>query len=64
MLVDHSKLEAWALCWPGDPVPLLFTTERVAEENRVWFSKNYKTDRDGNPRGEPFLLVLSVKRTF
>ncbi len=64
MPIDHSKLEARGLYWPADPHPLLFTTKEAAKENRAWFSKNFKTDRDGNPRGEPFLLVLSVKRTF
>ena len=61
MPIDHSKLEAWALCWPADPHPLLFTTKEAAEENRAWFSKNFKTDRHGNLRGEPFVLLLSVK---
>ncbi len=51
-------LEAWALCWPADPVPLLFTRCELAEENRVWFTKNYKTDSQGKPRGEPFIVRL------
>lgn len=61
--IDHSKLEAWALCWPNEPTVLLYTTERVAEQDRKWFATNYKKDRDGYPRGEPFVLVLEVKRS-
>jgi len=60
MAVDHSKLKAWALCWPEDPRALLFDSEKLAEENRVWFSKNYKTTPQGAARGEPFILRLSV----
>lgn len=59
-MIDHSKLKAWALCWPGDPRFLLFDDGRLAEENRQWFSKNYKTTPQGTPRGEPFVLNLSV----
>lgn len=61
MLIDHSKLKAWALCWPADPVPILFLTEESAEENRKWFASNYKKDRNGNDRGEPFILEMCVK---
>lgn len=60
MAIDHSKLKAWALCWPEDPRVLLFDSERLAEENRAWFSKNYKTTPQGTQRGDPFVLNLSV----
>jgi hypothetical protein len=56
---DSGTIRAWALCWPNDRFPLLFLTEEAAEENRVWFSKNYKTNRDGLPRGEPFIVELA-----
>lgn len=59
-MIDHSKLKAWALCWPADPKPLLYATEQAAEEARAWFSKNDKTTPPGTQRGEPFVLQLSV----
>lgn len=62
MLIDHSKLLAYALCWPGDPRPLLYETAALAEENRKWFASNYKNDRNGKPRGEPFVLTLCVRK--
>lgn len=58
--IDHSKMSAWALCWPADPRPLLYRSEERAEEDRRWFSKNFTHDNDGNPRGEPFVLRLEV----
>lgn len=60
MTIDHSKLRAWALCWPADPRPLLYETAERAEADRQWFSKNFKTTPQGTPRGEPFVLELSV----
>ena len=60
MTIDHSKLKAWALCWPADPKPLLYDSPEKAEQDRKWFSQNYKTDGQGNHRGEPFVLELSV----
>lgn len=60
MVIDHSKLKAWALCWPEDPAPLLYETAERAEEDRKWFTKNYTTTPQGAPRGEPFVLELSV----
>jgi hypothetical protein len=59
---DHSKLEAWALCWPGVQNHLLYMTKELAEQDRAWFSKNFKTNRDGIQRGEPFILKLAVKQ--
>lgn len=56
--MDVSNLKAWALCWPNDPVPLLFSTKEAAEDNKAWFTKNFKTNRDGNSRGEPFIVEL------
>lgn len=49
---------AYALCWPNDPRPLLFVTREEAEENRKWFSSKYKKDKNGQPRGEPFIVEL------
>lgn len=57
-MLDHSELKAWALVWPSDPHVLLYKSADRAEEDRVWFSKNFKTDRDGNMRGEPFVIEL------
>lgn len=58
MTVDHNQTQAWALCWPDNPLPLLYTSAEKAEANRKWFSKNWKTDQSGNKRGEPFVIVL------
>lgn len=58
-MADLKALEAFALCWPNDARPLLFLTREQAEENRKWFTKNYKLDRNGHPRGEPFIVKLS-----
>jgi hypothetical protein len=52
-------LEAFALCWPNDPNYLLFVRQESAEENRKWFKANYKHDRNGNPRGDPFIVRLT-----
>lgn len=54
-------ITAYALAWPNGDV-LVFRTHDVAEENRKWFAKQAdKTDRDGNPRGEPRLVELIEK---
>lgn len=52
-------MKAYALCWPNDTVPLLYLTRERAEEDRQYFSKHYKTNRQGEPRGEPFIVELS-----
>ncbi len=50
--------EAFALRWPNSDTFLLYQTETQAEEDRKWFSKNYRTDSDGLPRGEPYVVRL------
>lgn len=60
MAIDHSKLKAWALCWPADQKPLLYSSAEEAERDRQWFSKNFKMTPQGTPRGEPFVLELRV----
>lgn len=57
--MSSQTIEAFALCWPADPNHLLFKTAASAEENRKWFKSNYKIDRNGNPRGEPFIVKLT-----
>lgn len=52
-------MKAYALCWPNDPVPLLYLSQGRSEEDRVYFTKNYKKDRHGNLRGDPFVVELS-----
>jgi hypothetical protein len=52
-------MKAYALCWPNDPRPLLYWNKETAEQERQWFMKNYKTDRNGNPRGEPVIVELT-----
>lgn len=49
---------AFALCWPNDDRPLLFLSAELAEENRRWFTQNYKIDRNGRPRGAPYVVKL------
>lgn len=61
-MTDHHTMKAWALCWPNDPDPLLYTTWEKAEENRKWFASNFKSTRDGKPRGEPFLVELTATK--
>ena len=63
MAIDHSKLKAWALCWPEDPRHLLYETEQAAEDARKWFVKNYKATPQGTQRGEPFVLQLCVNNS-
>lgn len=53
------KITAFALVWPNDDRPLLFLTKELAEENRRWFTKNYKLNAQGQPRGEPEVIELS-----
>lgn len=60
MAFDCGKIKAWALCWPEDENYLLYKSFDLAEKDRAWFSKNYKTNSDGLPRGEPFILNLAV----
>ena len=55
----HNSFRAFALCWPNDDRPLLFLSREVAEENKRWFSANYKRNRDGQLRGEPFIAELA-----
>lgn len=49
---------AYALVWPHDNRPLFFHTLALAEENRQWFTKNYKRNSKGELRGEPFVVKL------
>lgn len=58
MPVDHHRMTAYALCWPNDPIPLLYKSREVAEQDRKWFLSNYKLNREGQPRGEPFIVGL------
>lgn len=60
-MIEHTAMRAWALCWPNDPHPLLYEKFEAAEQDRIWFTKNYKTTPQGAPRGEPYLLELIVK---
>ncbi len=51
-------MNVFALCWPNDPRPLLYLDEAQAWEDLKWFRANYKLNRDGQPRGEPFIVRL------
>lgn len=53
-----AALVAYALVWPNDDKPLLFTSAAIAEENRKWFSANYKRNNQGELRGEPRVIEL------
>lgn len=51
-------INAFALCWPDEPDFLLYRREDQAIEDQKWFSRNYRTDRNGLQRGEPYVVPL------